>query len=280
MANLLIGWADWSDEAVIDEVSSEVSGFPASQLQTPQPSDYWEAAGGNVVLVLDRGSEQAFNVVSLLYTNAPADTVWRIRAANTKAELTKLSTIVDTGYVPFRVPGDDDTWDNHHGLRYVEGGAVARWLRIDIAIGATLDTNMVGQQYSLAGGGTTFEAGRLVVGNLFQPNVNDSYGRGLGVSDPNVAQRTDGGALFSDNRAPFLTATLVLDFMSRAEAFIEAHALLRRRGSRQDVLYVADPADPTYLRQGLIYGRMTRLLPITLPDIDRYQLRLSLEEML
>ena len=280
MANMLIGWADWSDEAVIDEVSSEVSGFPAAQLQAPQPSDYWEAAGGNVVLVLDRGSEQAFNVVSLLYTNAPASTVWRIRAANTKAELTKLSTIMDTGYVPFRVPGDDDTWDSHHGLHYTEGGVVARWLRIDIALGASLDLNMVGQQYSLAGGTQTFEAGRLVVGNLFQPEINDSYGRGVGVADPNASQRTDGGALFSDDRAPFLTASLVLDFLSKAEAFVEAHDLLRRRGTRQDVLYVTDPADPAHLRQGLIYGRLTRLLPISLPDVGRYQLRLSLEEML
>lgn len=281
MANMLIGWSDWGDEATITSQSAQTSGFPATQLQATQPTDYWEATGSEShFVVLDRGESATWNAVALLFTNAPTDSTWRIRGASTEAALTDGSALHDSGVLPFRVPGDDDTWDRHHGLHFVSAGVTCRWLRVDVYLGATLALDFVADEYSYAGPDAdgTLEAGRLVVGDLFQPAVNDAYGRTVGVADPSTVERSEGSALFSDARDPYLTASLNLQFFDDAEAFGEALTILRRRGRRRDVLWVGDPEAPAYLMQQLIYGRLGTIRPIALPNFGRYDLRVTIEE--
>lgn len=262
MANLLIGWSDWGDAATVDEVSHETTSFEGTQVQATQPTDYWEAQNAAPYIIFDRGSAQTWNVVAGLFSNMASGDTWRIRTAATKANLTAAPSL-DTGSLTFRVAGDDDTWDRHHGLYYVDGGRSDRWMRIDFAV---------------AGG--TLELGRIVIGNLFQPTSNDSYGRAFGPSDPSDTQRTDGGALYTDDRTPFLTTNITLGFLSEAEAYGNVFDLLRRRGSRNDVLYIGNPTESTYLMQQIIYGQIARVRPLALPQFGRYEVRLRIEEML
>ena len=262
MANLLLGWSDWGDAATVDEVSAETTSLEGTQVQATQPTDYWEAVSSTPYIIFDRGSAQTWNCVAALFTNMAAADTWRIRTAASKANLT-ASPSLDTGSLAFRVPGDDDTWDRHHGLYYVSGGRSDRWMRID---------------FSVAGG--TLECGRIVIGNLFQPTSNDSYGRAFGPQDPSDKARTDGGALIADDRTPFLTADVRLGFLSEAEAYGKVFDLFRRRGTRNDILFIGDPAEDTYLMQQIIYGQITRLRPLSLPQFNRYEARLTIEEML
>jgi len=280
VANMLIGWSDWGDAATITDSSTETTGFEATQVQATQPTDYWESQANEPYLVLDRGSSQTFNVVALLFTNLPADSTWRIRAADDEASLTDGTETYDSGVIDFRVPGDDDTWDRHHGLHYISAGVTARWLRIDISPASVLSLDFVSGAYSLTGYEGTLEAGRLIVGNLFQPNANDSYGRQFGPVDPSSVARSDTGALYADDRTPYLAADITLGFLSEAEAYGTMFGILRRRGRRNDVLYVGDPAEDAYLMQQIIYGHIIQSRPIVLPQFDRYQVRLRIEEML
>ena len=262
MANLLIGWSDWGDAATIDEVSAETASFEGTQVQATQPTDYWEAVSSTPYIVFDRGSAQTWNVVAALFTNMASSDTWRIRTATSKANLT-ASPSLDTGSLTFRVAGDDDTWDRHHGLYYVSGGRSDRWLRID---------------FSVAGG--TLECGRIIIGNLFQPTTNDSYGRAFGPQDPSTKDRTDGGALIADDKTPFLAAEINLGFLSEAEAYGKVFDLFRRRGVRNDVLYIGDPEESTYLMHQIIYGQVARIRPLSLPQFGRYEARVLIEEML
>lgn len=262
MANLLIGWSDWGDAATIDEVSAETTSFEGTQVQATQPTDYWEAVSSTPYIVFDRGSAQEFNVVAALFTNMASGDTWRVRSADTKAGLTSAPDY-DSGSVSFRVAGDDDTWDRHHGLIYRSAGETNRWVRID---------------FSVAGG--TLECGRIVIGNLFQPTTNDSYGRAFGPQDPSTKDRTDGGALIADDKTPFLAAEVNLGFLSEAEAYGKVFDLFRRRGVRNDVLYIGDPTEDTYLMHQIIYGQIARVRPLSLPQFGRYEARVLIEEML
>lgn len=264
MANMIIGWSDWGDEATIDESSAAASGFPVDNVKETQPTDFWDAATGTPYIVLDRGSAAAFDTVALLYTDLSSTATWRVRAADDKASLTDGTADYDSTSVTFRVAGDDDTWPRHHGLIRLSAAETRRWIRIDI------DTDG-------AGGA---DIGRLIIGSFFQPDVNDAYGRGIAVVDPSTVRRTDAGVLLADARTSYLRADVSLRFLSKSEALDEALSLLRQRGLRNDVLFCADPAETTYLRQGLIYGRITQLNPVIAAQFNRYELRFSVEEML
>jgi len=263
MANIAIGYSDWGDSATIDSSSVETSGFPVENLQATQPTDYWESQTDTPFVVLDRGSAQTFNIVALLFTNVQAGDTWQVRAADTEANLTAAPGY-DSGSVTFRVAGDDDTWDRHHGLLYLSTAQTYRWIRIDLTLGS----------------GATLEAGRLVIGNFFQPSVNESYGRTLGFADPGTTIRTDGGALISDERSRFLTANITLGFLSESELFDSALEFQRLRGTSNDLLIVLDPAESSYLMHQLIYGKLTSSEPSSAAAFNRFRLRFSIEEML
>jgi len=261
MSNLVIGYADWSDEATIDSSSAETSGFPVENLQSTQPTDYWESQTTTPFVVLDRGNAQDFNVIALLYTNVQSGDTWQVRAADTEANLT-ASPGYDSGSVTFRVPGDDDTWDRHHGFLFLSTTQAYRWIRIALALGT----------------GADLEAGRLIIGDFYQPSVNDSYGRRFGVSDPSTTSRTDGGGLISDERSRFLNATVTLDFQSEADVYGSLFEIRRLRGTSKDILLVLDPDEDTYLMQQMIYGRITADDPFVYPNYNRFRHRFRVEE--
>lgn len=268
MGKIAIGWSDWADNASLALIGNEgTGGAVAANLQTMQPRDLWQSTNlTNLHFELDRGSAQPWNAVALLFTNATSAATWRIRAADDQASLTDGTADYDSGTLTLRAAGADDTWDRPHGLLWVAAGVTRRWLRIDIADAANPDT--------------VFRAGRLVIGNLWQPTRNAQYPRSVTPRDDSTRDRTDGGALIPTERGdPYLVADLRLDYMSEADALAEIFALRRLRGTRRDMLTVLDPEEGTYLHQGILYGLLTRDEPIVHAGFRRYQHRLQFEEL-
>lgn len=268
MGNIAIGWSDWGDEASLETIGNEPgSGAVAAYLQTMQPQDVWQSTSlTSLYFELDRGSAQPWNAVALLFTNATAAATWRIRAAADQVSLTDGSEDYDSGSVTLLAAGSDATWDRSHGLLWMPAGVTSRWLRIDISDGA----NPAGY----------VRAGRLVVGNLWQPTRNAQYPIGWSHQDPSDLERTDGGALIPTARDVFLAADLRFDFLSEADAIEHLYEFRRLRGKRADLLAIADPDDDTYLQQHILYGLITRDDQLLHAGFRRYQHRLQLEELL
>lgn len=96
MGQVIISAPQWSDNATL--VASEfVAGFPVTRLQKMQPTDRWRASGitGPLSITCDRGEAKPFNLVSLMFTNGSSDASWRVRAAQTEAEL-DTNPIIDS----------------------------------------------------------------------------------------------------------------------------------------------------------------------------------------
>ena len=90
MGKPIMGAPLWGDNAATIVASHERSSFPVERLLTMDPTERWEAdvpASGPVSVTMDRGMTDVFSFVGLFHHNASADASFRVRAADTEAEL-------------------------------------------------------------------------------------------------------------------------------------------------------------------------------------------------
>jgi hypothetical protein len=268
MGKVAMGWSDWGDAASLETIGNEPgSGAVAANLQTMQPTELWESTDlTNLHFELDRGSAEALNVVALLYTNASSGATWRIRAADDQASLTDGSADYDSGSITLRAAGADDTWERPHGVLWISAGITRRWLRIDITDGSNPDG--------------VFRAGRLVIGDLWQPARNAQYPIAFGPVDDTQHKRTDGGSLIPIHRGdPYQVADLRFKFLNEAESLEHVHDFRRRRGRRYDMLVLLDPEDASYLQHRTLYGLITRDDALGHAGFQRFEHRVQINEL-
>lgn len=86
MSNLTIATTAMIDAATVT-ASHAVAAGPVTNLQRNQPTDIWRSDSLVPYITVDFGSVKSFNQIALLFTNAQATDVWRIRTADTEAGL-------------------------------------------------------------------------------------------------------------------------------------------------------------------------------------------------
>lgn len=263
MSNLIIGRAEYSDQATLS-AGNERSGFAVANLQKQQVSRIWKSNGlSSVYFVVDRSFAAAWNTVSLMYVNATKDATWRIRAADTEAALTDGSATYDSGTLTFWAETDMKSWALRHGLLFLTTAQTTRYVRIDLT-----DT----------GNSSDLTAGRLIIGNFWQPTINMEYPLQYGPGDEARIERSQGGALFADQRDTYNKATVRLNFLDEDEMLNNAFDL-RRHGKAADLLIVLNPASTTHLAKQMIYGLVTRNQPIVHPAFGVYSHVITVAEM-
>lgn len=118
-----------SDSATLT-ASSELSRLPAIAIQRTQPRDIWRSYDNtDQNLVFDFGSVTSFNFVAVLYHNVDENGLWRIRSADTEANLTAAPTY-DSSTMAMRNSGDDGRFDRFHCVKDT-GAQSNRWVRLD-----------------------------------------------------------------------------------------------------------------------------------------------------
>jgi len=85
--NWILAAPEWSEAATITASSAQTE-TPVTNLLKYQPTDIWSATSLTPYLELDAGSAQDWNSVWAFFSNARAQDVWRVRAANTQGNLT------------------------------------------------------------------------------------------------------------------------------------------------------------------------------------------------
>ena len=79
MPNFFIARPTTSDAATVTS-SNEETDYPATNLQTVQPRDYFRTtSNSDFYITVDLGAAVAVNVIALLYTNADTSTQWQIQ---------------------------------------------------------------------------------------------------------------------------------------------------------------------------------------------------------
>ena len=277
MAKIVIATSELSDAATIT-ASGETSAGPAENLKKMQPTDIWQAPTLTPYLEIDLGSVMSFNLVALLFTNATAGAIWRVRAADTQAGLT-TSPDHDVSSLPLRhslvwidaaigesapitVAQSPDTGDKrNHALLWIPAGWSNRWLRIDITDTANPDG--------------TFMAGRLYVSDALQPTYNYDYGAADGFDDSSTIDETDGGQLIPNDG----TNRPVLEFVLNTATESERHTVReinRKRGASKDVLVVTDPEAATNPHDHVKYGLLQRRRVAVNTAFNRHQVNYQL----
>ncbi len=124
-----------------------------------------------------------------------------------------------------------------------------------------------------------FQAGRLYMGQGFQPTINIDYGMADGFIDNTKVTRTRSGEPVPTRRAPIKVQEFKLGFGSEDEMYGTLYDIDRLRGSAKDVLFVKDANATTHFQRQHIYGLMTELQPIIHRSYSIFEKSYRIEEI-
>ena len=263
MSRPVIATPDWSDAATLT-AQHALATAPVTNLQKIQPKDIWDSDGNlTTYLEVDRGSQQPFNVVSLLYTNLTESGTWQVRSANSQAGLTS-SPDYDSGIIGVWPSPMLETWDYVHTWLLLPASQTNQWVRIDLSNAG----NPAG----------TIQAGRLYVSNAWQSSLHMQLGLEWGFVDESpqeISTVSSTRHIRPKERIP--TAAFNLGLLPEAETMTNLFDLFRVRGSSEDVLAVLDTTDTTYLHHRMIYGTLLRSRTRRNVPVAKYSQRIEIQ---
>lgn len=257
-----------SDAATLSSASTIASTLPLPNLQTMQPGEVCRFTSlTGMHIVADLASEQAINTIALLAHNGSSDAKWRIRGADTEAELTS-----DPGYDSGSISmwpstGKPSGYDDVPlpSIKFLTSAQTYRWWRIDITDADNADGY--------------FQAGRLYIAAAWQPTVNIALGWSLGFIDDSGRDVAIGGQLWPHERPRRRLLRFELDFQTEDAMYDNAYEIDRLRGMANDVLVIRDPAATTHLHRQTVHGLLTELQPIVNEVHALYRKPYTVEEM-
>jgi hypothetical protein len=149
--------------------------LPAAAVQRTQPRDIWRStSNADQNLIFDLSTATAFNFVAVLYHNADASALWRIRSANTLINLT-ASPSYDSSTMSMRNAGDDDRFSRFHSVQNT-GSQSNRYVRLD---------------FTTLSGMTTLDVGRVIIANGL--DKAPAFGWSYSVAEDSEPLPTAGG---------------------------------------------------------------------------------------
>lgn len=216
----------------------------------------YRVIGSTVTLDIDLLAARAINLFAVIGHSGSATATARVTAGATVGAST-----YDSGSLPF-VTGTKQTAKSLF-LLFIKPAKTYRYWRIEIS-----DT-----------GAPYLDLGRLYVSNAFQPTYNMVYGFQQGVVDPSQEFGTISGDSISLKRRKYRFADLTLEDLTEDEVFGRVFPLDQYAGSTEDVLFVPDPEQSTYLQQQAIYGKMD-VNPNAITAFNRYSRQYKIRELL
>lgn len=251
MSNVQIAHKNLIDDADDLTATPTEANFPDDNLQLMQPSRRWRTSSmTGITILIDFGSAMAWNLVSLIATNATTNTTWRIRAGTTAS-----TTDFDSGTIDFWPKNGLEDWLKTSGFYVPSSPQTYRWMQINITDAGHPDGY--------------FEAGRLFVAEAWEPAINMEWNWGIGYKDASKRQRALSGRAFVTPHDKYKVMNFTLGFQSEAEMFGKAINIDRLNGEAKDVLVIPDVENTTYIEEQYIHGLLTSLQPIV---NNRYQI--------
>lgn len=219
-------------------------------------------AAATTDFVFDLGSSLPIRQAALLYTSLGAGAQVRITASDNANGLT--GAVFDSGFMTLDALALAAPLGYRHFFHHLLGaGPSARYVRVSVV-------NPNGAAY----------AGRLVVGNPFQPEYNANLGDAAwGFEEADSPELLDSGVevLYEGRAAPMFQFTL--GWLTEAELEEEWLPLTRLQHEGEPVLVVKRPDPHTYRHSGLYYGLLRAKPPVAM-EFDTYEAEASVRGML
>lgn len=187
MANIIVLSPRASDAATM-AASSQVAALPVANMQDMQPRKVWRSTSTTEHIVIASAAPVAANMLGMNGHNLSDIGVWRVRAADTEANLT-AAPLFDTGWHSVwpasGKPTVPDLPNFLSALRWDNNSEFAFW-RVDLA--------------DPSAGQTFLQIGRLALGRYWQPSINVDADATIGYDQRDPQVTTDYGNTFTDRR--------------------------------------------------------------------------------
>jgi hypothetical protein len=267
VSNAVLATGALIDAATLSSTGTISAALPLTNLQTMQPGEvcrFTDLSG--MMVIADLGATTAVNLIALINHNLTSAATWRIRAADTEANLT-ASPGYDSGDVTvWTLAGKPASATQFLSLAFYATAKSYRWWRIDITDAANPDGFV--------------DLGRLYIDAAFQPSRNLAYGWGVQIIDPSVQDQSLGGQTYVTERDVYRVLSFSLPYLTEDEAYEDAYELFRARGIKKDVLAIRNPDATTHLHRQSVYGLLLESPPIVNSKFNIHEAPFKVKELL
>ena len=267
MAMAMLATPVLSDVGTV-QAGSQAGGMPVTNLLSMQPRNAWRALDlGAAWFTLHLPSAPEIDFIALPSHTASATATWRVRAADSEAELTTTPAYDSLAVSMWPLGGRPSGYTYLPTILNLLAAPVSRaWWRVDI--------------FDAGNPAGYLDVGRFYAAKLFQPQRNFSFGASGGRIDPSPRQASVGGQLYTEPRPQRRVETLTLSWLSEAEMYDGLEEIKRQRGTSRDVLLIPNIDDSARLHQKMIYGLLSNPRPRVNRAFDLYEQVLTLEELI
>lgn len=244
-----------------------LSGFPAANLLTYDPTQVFAANQAVPIILWDFGVAKDFDVISLIHTNLTDAATIRIEASNDGVSYTDLQA------------------SGTAALAHIVAGQTVQNRKNMLSRNLTLYNSAVNRNYRFlritpnSQGGPNPTIGRLFVGKKFVPSTGWQYGSQLGFTDLSKHERTDRSALILDSQPSIRTANVKLDFLSKTEMYDSVWEFNYWRGSGREFLACLDAEDTKYLQKNTLYCTISEGRQISFDAYNTHSSNWTLENI-
>lgn len=283
MANCIISFPNRGDDAVLSGGSFAI---PVAQLQNriiKSPARTTNASNGSFLVNGLFSKERSVRLVALVRHNFSIEATFRFRLF-----LDSMLTLLeyDSGVLPVFpevYTEETETWDggNFFDLTVSEEdreGLTATLIHV-------LPDSFSGISFRLEvfdplNSDGYLEAGRLFVGDGWQPVYNMAYGASVGFEARSLIDEAIGGTEFFDEREDYRVARFALPITSEDEAFGVGFEMLRKQSITQDVFYMWDTADTVQILRRSFLGRLRQLSPLEADFANNFAHQFEIKELI
>lgn len=255
MSNILFLYNNLLDLATLTE-SSEVSGFPAENVQHPFRSKVWRTAGGTpgtANLVIDHGTAKAIDCIALAGYN------WISAPSTLDLEFNATDSWGSPAHTESLTWAATPTVNGNKACIVKKFNSQSyRYNRLNVVY-ATGD----------------WDLGRIFLGAYFEPTNNYLYGWGQDLIDPSKKLRTIGGQDHVDEIEMYRTMKLSIVVSTQAQWELY-QKMVNQVGHHKDLFIAFDyDNEPNELT---MYGKLIQIPKMTRPFRSKFDLKLSFQE--
>jgi hypothetical protein len=257
-----------SDSATIS-ASDNAAGTSATNLLLPRPSQLWQSQVDNPAVLVDLGSAKPVDTLLLGYLNGVSGDVFRLRGADTEANLTAAPTYDSdndhpSGVTAWPAGSDLSAYELHHRHFELDATYTLRWWRVDFNFGGNPDGFV--------------RAGRLILGERVEPVHPVIYPAALTAAEA-VAETVDfGGEESPRPRGTKRAVGATFAWATKAEAII-FYRMMLWLGSHKDVVLCLDKTDDVAHMEVTYLGRVKEPQIINATSFNRWAVTSEVSEL-
>ena len=282
MPNLRIIYDNAADRAVLT-ASSQAGALGPANLQRDSKNAVLRSASTLQQITATWPIAETLSCVALTPTNLTSGAFIRVRVWSTPGAGVP---VFDSGFNYACAPAPLGTFPlgvlplGHNAYQWggvntwARGGGAAAVLWFPRVRGRQMLIDIVDAQNPQA----YVEAGRLIVGDYWDPEYNADYGAALQVQDSSERYRTGAGSLKTQRGTVSSKLSLQLSHLGAADR-ARFMRILRENGAARPLLVSLFPehADPLLEQDHMVYGLPTNLGAVSTPYYETYAVPLEIE---